>query len=74
LQFLAANFQKCDRKQLDLKECVLKAAQNGIPQLTRALEVAEATIGAGTGSVAVEQKLKQCKLDGFHEMKVDKFE
>ncbi|KAH0818502.1 hypothetical protein MTP99_013114 [Tenebrio molitor] len=82
---LPANFQKCDRKQPDLKECVLKAAQNGIPQLTRAydevnipnvhpLEVAEATIGAGTGSVAVEQKFKQCKLDGFHEMKVDKFE
>ncbi|KAJ3618233.1 hypothetical protein MTP99_006254 [Tenebrio molitor] len=82
---LPPNFQKCNRKQPDLKECVLKAAQNGISQLTRAydevnianvnpVEVSEVTIGAGAGSVAVEQKFKECKLDGFHKMKVDKFE
>ncbi|KAH0812333.1 hypothetical protein GEV33_010458 [Tenebrio molitor] len=82
---LPSNFQKCNRKQPDLKECVLKAVQDAVPQLTRAydevnipnvhpLEVAEATIGAGSGSVAVEQKFKQCKLDGFHTMKIDKFE
>jgi hypothetical protein len=63
----------------------LRAVQDGVPQLTRAydevnipnahpLEVAEVVIGAGTGPVAAEQKFKQCKLDGFHEVKVDKFE
>jgi phosphopantetheinyl transferase (holo-ACP synthase) len=54
----ASNFQKCNRKQPNLKECVFKAAQNGISQLTRAfddvnianvnpLEVPEMTIDAG---------------------------
>ncbi|KAH0821070.1 hypothetical protein GEV33_001721 [Tenebrio molitor] len=83
--FRAPDFQKCNRRQSDLKECVLKSAQDGISQLTRAydevnipnvhpLEVAELTIEAGSGPVAFDQKFKQCKLDGFHKMKLDQFE
>jgi hypothetical protein len=82
---LPPNFQKCNRKQPDLKECVFKAAQNGISQLTRAydevkiinvhpFELPALTIGAGKGPVAVDQKFKNCKLDGFHLMKLDDFE
>jgi hypothetical protein len=85
LQFPAPNFQKCNRNQPDLKECLLKAAQNGISQLTRAydevnipnvhpLDVAEILIEAGTDPVEVEKEFGGCKLDGFHEMKLDKFE
>jgi Ran GTPase-activating protein (RanGAP) involved in mRNA processing and transport len=85
LQFLASNFQKCYRNQPDLNECLLKATQNGISQLTRAydevnipnlhpLEVSEVSIGAGTGPVAVDQEFKDCKLDGFHKMKLDNVE
>ncbi|XP_044260354.1 protein takeout-like [Tribolium madens] len=81
---LPTNFQKCNRKQPDLKQCVLKAAQDGIFQLTRPynevnipnlnpFELKEATIGGG-GAVAVEQKFKDCKLTGFNKMKLDKFE
>ncbi|KAJ3618228.1 hypothetical protein MTP99_006249 [Tenebrio molitor] len=82
---LPPDFQKCNRRQSDLKKCVLKSAQDGISQLTRAydevnipnvhpLEVAELTIEAGSGPVAFDQKFKQCKLDGFHKMKLDQFE
>ncbi|KAH0815653.1 hypothetical protein GEV33_007138 [Tenebrio molitor] len=64
---------------------LLDAAQNGISQLTRAydevkiinvhpFELPELTIGAGKGPVAVDQKFKNCKLDGFHLMKLDNFE
>jgi hypothetical protein len=85
LQFPAPNFQKCNRNQPDLKECLLKAAQNGISQLTRAddevnipnvhpLNVSELFIGAGVDPVAVDKEFKGCKLDGFHNMNVDKFE
>ncbi|XP_068900517.1 uncharacterized protein [Tenebrio molitor] len=83
--FDSPDFQKCNRRQSDLKKCVLKSAQDGISQLTRAydevnipnvhpLEVAELTIEAGSGPVAFDQKFKQCKLDGFHKMKLDQFE
>ncbi|XP_068902014.1 protein takeout-like isoform X2 [Tenebrio molitor] len=82
---LPPNFQKCNRNQPDLKECLLKAAQNGISQLTRAddevnipnvhpLNVSELFIGAGVDPVAVDKEFKGCKLDGFHNMNVDKFE
>ncbi|KAH0812335.1 hypothetical protein GEV33_010460 [Tenebrio molitor] len=82
---LPSNFQKCYRNQPDLNECLLKATQNGISQLTRAydevnipnlhpLEVSEVSIGAGTGPVAVAQEFKDCKLDGFHKMKLDNVE
>jgi hypothetical protein len=37
-------------------------------------ELPELTIGAGKGPVAVDQKFKNCKLDGFHLMKLDNFE
>ncbi|KAJ3618150.1 hypothetical protein MTP99_006176 [Tenebrio molitor] len=82
---LPPNFQKCNRKQPDLKECVLRSVQDGIPQLTRPFNevnlpnlhpfvLTELIIGAGTGAVAVEQKFHNCTLDGFHHFHFDKFE
>ncbi|KYB26934.1 protein takeout [Tribolium castaneum] len=82
---LPPNFQKCNRNQADLKECVLKAAQNGISQLTRAydkinipnlepFEVPEVIVGQGSGTVAVDQNFKNCKFSGFYKMKLEQFE
>lgn len=62
----------------------MKAAQDGVYQLTKPypevnianlnpFEISEATIGGG-GTVAVEQKFRDCKLQGFHRMKLEKFE
>ncbi|XP_064214568.1 uncharacterized protein LOC659327 [Tribolium castaneum] len=80
----ASNFQKCNRKQADLKQCVIKAAQDAIYQLTHPynevnipnlnpFELKGATVGGG-GAVAVEQRFTDCKLQGFNKMKLDKFE
>ncbi|XP_044261043.1 protein takeout-like [Tribolium madens] len=82
---LPPNFQKCNRNQPDLNQCLLQAAQNGISQLTRAyekvnipnlnpFEVPEVTVGQGSGTVAVDQNFKNCLFSGFHKMKLDQFE
>ncbi|KAJ3618237.1 hypothetical protein MTP99_006258 [Tenebrio molitor] len=82
---LPPNFQKCNRKQPDLKECVLKAAQHGVPQLTRPFKnlnlpsldpfiVPAITIKAGSGKVAINQDLKDCNHHGFNKMQLDQFE
>ena len=83
---LAPSFQKCNRKQPDLKECLLKAAQNGLSQLGRPIlrdfnipslnpaKVVEATISSGTGPVQVEQKLRNCEIRGLPLGKLDTFE
>ncbi|KAJ3632015.1 hypothetical protein MTP99_013113 [Tenebrio molitor] len=77
---LPPNFQKCNRNNPGLKQCVLRAAQDGIPQLTRPFDnlhpffMSELSIGAGTGPVAVDQKFRNCSVYGYHRMKVDKFD
>ncbi|KAJ3650921.1 hypothetical protein Zmor_016996 [Zophobas morio] len=83
---LPPSFQKCNRKQPDLKECLLKAAQDGISQLTEPvlkefnfpnvnpLEIPEATISAGTGPVQVQQNFTNCKFYGFPSIKYDAFD
>ncbi|RZC36436.1 JHBP domain containing protein, partial [Asbolus verrucosus] len=59
---LPSTFKKCNRKQPDVKECVLEAAQDALPQLAKPfrsintpsldpLEIAEATIKGGAGTV-----------------------
>ncbi|RZC41113.1 JHBP domain containing protein [Asbolus verrucosus] len=79
------NFKKCNRKQPDLKECVLGAVRDGAPQLAKPfrevglpsvepLEVAQVTIKAGSGAVAVDQNFKNCKIYGLSGMQLDKFE
>ena len=84
--FLAPSFQKCNRKQPDFKECLLKAAQNGTAQLNRPVlkdfnipnlepvKVLEATISSGTGPVQVEQKFKNCEVRGLYLVKFETFE
>ncbi|RZC41112.1 JHBP domain containing protein [Asbolus verrucosus] len=81
----ASNFQKCNRKDPDFKECVLKAAQDGFLQLSKPhrevnlhtldpLEVLELKIKAGTQTVAVDQNFKNCKLYGIDRTQLSRFE
>ncbi|KAJ3618238.1 hypothetical protein MTP99_006259 [Tenebrio molitor] len=82
---LPPNFQKCNRNQPDLKECVLKAAQHAVNQLGKPyrslnvpsldpLTISEISIGAGQGKVSLEQNFKDCSLYGFNNMEVEQFE
>ncbi|RZC37205.1 JHBP domain containing protein [Asbolus verrucosus] len=82
---LPPTFKKCNRKQPDLRECVLAAAQHALPQLVKPfkelslpsldpLEVREVAIKSAAGSATVDQIFTDCKLSGFHKVQVDRFE
>ncbi|KAJ3650924.1 hypothetical protein Zmor_016999 [Zophobas morio] len=82
---LPNSFQKCNRKQPDLKDCLLKAAQDGLSQLAQPvlkdlmpsinpIEIPEATIKEGQGAVEFQQSFKDCKIYGFHLVKLDAFD
>ncbi|RZC37204.1 JHBP domain containing protein [Asbolus verrucosus] len=82
---LPPNFKKCNRKQPDLKRCVLEAARHAVPQMVQPLEeiglpgldpleIPEATIRSGSGRVAVDQNFKNCRFHHLHEVKVNEFE
>ncbi|XP_068900213.1 protein takeout-like isoform X2 [Tenebrio molitor] len=82
---LPPNFQKCDRKQPDLNQCVLRAAQHGLSQLTKPfrnvnlpsldpLHIPGVSIKAGQGKVAINQDLHNCSIYGFDKMKLDQYE
>ncbi|XP_063926348.1 protein takeout-like [Zophobas morio] len=81
---LPQNFQKCARNRPDFKNCVFKAAQNGIPQLNKPydeltlpnlepLHLEEITIGGLDGPVTLQQKFKNCDLYGLSTLQVDQF-
>ncbi|RZC32542.1 JHBP domain containing protein, partial [Asbolus verrucosus] len=72
-------------KQPDLKQCVHEAAQNGMSQLAKPfkeidtptldpLEIPKMTIKGGTGTVAIDQNFKNCKMYSFDKTQFDKFE
>ncbi|KAJ3650923.1 hypothetical protein Zmor_016998 [Zophobas morio] len=83
---LPPSFQKCNRKQPDFKECLLKAAQNGTAQLNRPVlkdfnipnlepvKVLEAIISSGTGPVQVEQMFRNCEVRGLYLVKFETFD
>ncbi|CAH1382308.1 unnamed protein product [Tenebrio molitor] len=82
---LPSNFQKCNRKQPDLKNCILKAAQNGIAQLTKPFpeiripsinpfEIQELSVLSNEGAVGLNQTFRNVKAFGFPQIKIDRYE
>ncbi|CAH1371388.1 unnamed protein product, partial [Tenebrio molitor] len=82
---LASNFKKCNRRQLDLKECVFEAARHGITQLTRPyrrlnipsfdpLEIRELSTHSERVLVNMSEQLTNCKFFGLNNVKLEKFE
>jgi hypothetical protein len=83
--FSASNFKKCNRRQLDLKECVFEAARHGITQLTRPyrrlnipsfdpLEIRELSTHSERVLVNMSEQLTNCKFFGLNNVKLEKFE
>jgi hypothetical protein len=81
----ASNFLKCNRKQPDLKECVLKATRDAVPKMIRPykevnlpslypLEIPSATLYGGSGTIALDQHYKNCKIFGFERPDIKQFE
>ncbi|RZB54430.1 JHBP domain containing protein [Asbolus verrucosus] len=82
---LPSSFRKCDRNKKDFNQCLSKAVEDAVRQLTKPikelglpsmepLEVPSLVIGAGSGAVAFEQNYQNTSVSGYGKMSCSKAE
>mgnify|MGYP005986821859 CR=1 FL=1 len=82
---LASTFQKCDRSKSDFNQCLQKAVEGALSQLTKPLkevglvsfeplEIPSLSISPGTNAAQFTQNYNNLKIYGFNKATFTKFE